>query len=139
MCIRDRGYTELFFYDEASALAAGHRPCFECQRQRAKEFQAAFSQALNAAHPLKAQDIDSALHKDRTSGIDRKVLSKAKLQDGTFVTYDGYSGVILNGNFHRWTDKGYEFGTPIKRDALLLTPATTIKAFQAGFTPTINI
>src|SRR5262249_29835791 len=61
-------YTELFFLDEATGLAAGHRPCFECQRRRYNEFRAAWAMGNlhdQANGPLSAGEIDERLHADR--------------------------------------------------------------------------
>src|SRR5271167_1181290 len=57
------GYTELFFLDESTALAAGHRPCFECRRDAAKAFLAAFPGA-----PTHADAMDEVLHGERLIG-----------------------------------------------------------------------
>ena len=81
-----RYYTELFFLDEPTALAAGHRPCFECRRQAAKAFIAAFPGA-----PSHVEAMDEALHRERVENR-RKRLWRARLgdlPDGAMIARDG--------------------------------------------------
>src|SRR3954454_14261074 len=84
-----RGYTELFFLDEVTALAAGHRPCFECRRAAARAFQAALRPVCGAAPTL--SDIDAALHAERLDGRAKRVhLRPARsLPTGTMLEQDG--------------------------------------------------
>src|ERR1700752_1111584 len=63
-----RYYTELFFLDEATALAAGHRPCFECRRKDAETFAGAWQQAFKLRQPLRADAMDLVLHGERLNG-----------------------------------------------------------------------
>src|SRR5262245_6485047 len=58
-------YTELFFLDEATALAAGHRPCAECRRERFNAFRDAWLKGNGGAAPVTAPDIDRRLHEER--------------------------------------------------------------------------
>ena len=97
-------YTELFFLDEATGLAAGHRPCFECQRRRYNEFCAAWAAGnLHGPPPVTAGEIDERLHADRLDRPRSKrtfTASLADLPDGVFITHerDGqacHSEVIL--------------------------------------------
>src|SRR6478736_6415083 len=82
-----RYYTELFFLDEVTALAAGHRPCFECRRKDAQAFAAAF--------PLKgcvrAPAMDDILHAERLDGRKKRThrMAAASLPDGTMIVRDG--------------------------------------------------
>src|SRR5215472_8961722 len=83
-------YTELFFLDEAVALAAGHRPCAECRRARFKEFSSAWQAWSGVRH--RAQEMDSDLHAARIDSRRRKVTFDASLDslpDGCFVELDG--------------------------------------------------
>src|SRR5476649_212632 len=59
-----RSWTELFFLDEATALAAGHRPCFFCRRPQAQAFRAAWAEG-NGGDPPKAREMDTILHEER--------------------------------------------------------------------------
>src|SRR5271154_4967101 len=63
-----RYYTELFFLDEVTALAAGHRPCFECCRKDANEFAALWQTAKKLDAPPYAPEIDEVLHRERLDG-----------------------------------------------------------------------
>ena len=62
-----RSWTELFFLDEATALAAGHRPCFYCRREDANRFRAAWEEG-NGVTGAKASEIDKMLHAERLDG-----------------------------------------------------------------------
>ena len=88
-------YTELFFLDEATALAAGHRPCYECQRERAQTFRGAWASAnphLTGDQPVKMSDIDRVLHGDR--------LTQARLvKDRRKRTYTAELAGLPNGVF----------------------------------------
>src|SRR5215468_11098996 len=84
-----RGYTELFFLDEPTALAAGHRPCYECRRTDARAFAAAFGAAVGRT--LRAPEIDRRLDAERR---DHRVKSRHPraiddLPDGAFVVLPG--------------------------------------------------
>jgi hypothetical protein len=127
------GYTELFFCDEVTALAAGHRPCFECRRADAHAFRDALrAQGLPAA---KAGDIDTRLHAERLSP--RKAFAADALPDGTMVSPDGVTAFALRGDRALpWSPAGY--GTPISRPrgmVILLTPPTSVAALAAGYPP----
>ena len=93
-------YTELFFLDEATALAAGHRPCAECQRARFNLFREIWAKANpktgNAARPA-ATAMDAILHQERTVMIEshRFCSSVGDLPDGTFVTDDDQHAYLV--------------------------------------------
>ena len=84
-----KGYTELFFLDEVTALAAGHRPCFECRRADAQAFAAAFAAARGLAAAPRAPEIDRVLHAERLDGRAKRRHRRAldELPDGAFVTF----------------------------------------------------
>jgi len=88
-------YTELFFLDEATALAAGHRPCAECMRGRFNEFRAAWS-----AGPVAATDLDAALHAERLTTDGKQATWRSPLgdlPDGAMVAIDGTPHLIRAG------------------------------------------
>ena len=134
------GWTELFFLDEVTALAAGHRPCFFCQRQRAKEFVGCFGDAFGIADP-KAPEIDARLHKERlASGGKPSVLSAqdfASLPDGAMVAVAGKAFAIRGGKALPWSFAGYGDGIDFKSlgQPLRLTPETTLAVLRAGYRP----
>lgn len=136
-----RRYTELFFLDEAVALAAGHRPCYECRRQDYYAWREAWTRAFDLPEPPRAKAMDRALHQDR---IDRRVRGQrrwqadlADLPDGTFVARDGAAHLVLGDRLLPWTHGGY--ATPVVRPRAarveVLTPQRTVAVLRAGFTP----
>lgn len=132
-------YTELFFLDEVTALAAGHRPCYECQRRRALEFAAAFVSAHGCAQ-IYAGDIDDVLHGQRLASggptRDLPVDAASALPDGAMVADGDASFAVRGGRLLPWSHAGY--GAPVSfadRPLVLLTPPATLAAIRAGFAP----
>ena len=135
-------YTELFFLDEATALAAGHRPCAECQRDRFNLFREIWAKAnpelAGTARPA-ATVIDAGLHSERVATGARQrsdCNSIEELPDGTFVTDDGHSAyLVLRHQLLRWSPAGYEDPTPrtIHYPIRVLTPASIVRALAAGY------
>jgi hypothetical protein len=131
------GYTELFFADEATALAAGHRPCFECRRSDAAAFAAAWGRATGAATP-RAPAIDVVLHRERLAGDGSKrrhAMPFATLPDGVMVAAGGAPWLVLADRLLPWSFEGY--GAPVQRpvsgDADVLTPPSIVAAIHAGY------
>jgi hypothetical protein len=127
-------YTELFFLDEPTALAAGHRPCFECRRQAAKAFLAAFPGAPSGADPM-----DEALHRERVENR-RKRLWRARLgdlPDGAMIVCDGRAYAVRSDKLLPWGFAGYGAPAPLEPDAVadVLTPPSTIAALRGGYQP----
>jgi hypothetical protein len=135
-------YTELFFLDEATALAAGHRPCAECQRDRFNLFREFWAQAnpelTSVARPA-ATVIDAALHAERLAAnapLRTFCHSIEELPDGTFITDDEHAAyLVLNHQLLRWTPDGYEdmVYQPMNYPARILTPASVVRALTAGY------
>ncbi|CAN5524931.1 hypothetical protein BH10ACI2_BH10ACI2_08880 [soil metagenome] len=131
-------YTGLFFLDEATALAAGHRPCAECQRERFEMFRSHWAKAnseyTDSPRPL-APVIDAVLHKERL-GLEQICESIGDLPDGTFVTCDDREAYLVKaGNLLRWTPGGYEY-PEIAKIALplkILTPESIVRVLKAGY------
>lgn len=136
------GWTELFFLDEVTALAAGHRPCFFCQRERAKDFVGRFGEAFGIAEP-RAPQVDKRLHKERlASGGQPPIVAAdelAGLPDGTMVADGGSAYALRDGKALRWSFAGYgnpeAFGGLDDRPLRLLTPATTVAVLRQGYQP----
>jgi hypothetical protein len=136
------GWTELFFLDEVTALAAGHRPCFFCQRERARDFVSCFGEAFDIAEP-RAPQVDKRLHKERLAsgggppGVALEDL--AGLPDGAMVADGGTVYALRRGKTLCWSFAGYEqpndFGMPNGKTLSLLTPATTLAVLRQGFRP----
>ncbi|MET0575507.1 MAG: hypothetical protein ABWZ83_06550 [Mesorhizobium sp.] len=136
------GWTELFFMDEVTALSAGHRPCFYCQRDRARDFAARFGHAFGIAEP-RAPQIDRRLHKERwASGGAGKALEPGQLAglwDGIMVAAGNHAYALKDGTALRWSFAGY--GVPVAIESLpadrllLITPPTTVAVLAAGYPP----
>jgi hypothetical protein len=129
-----KGYTQLFFLDEPTALAAGHRPCFECRRQAAKAFIAAFPGA-----PSHVEAMDDALHRERLDNK-RKRLWRARfgdLPDGAMIVRDGRPYAVRSETLLPWRFAGYGAPAALDPDAVVdvLTPPSTVAALKGGYKP----
>jgi hypothetical protein len=136
-----RSWTELFFLDEATALAAGHRPCFYCRREDANRFRAAWQDG-NGTRGARASDIDAVLHHERLDRGRKRLhplpLPLADLPDGAMVQAAGESFLIVQGRALPWSSAGYAETRAVLGDALLLTPPSTLRALQAGYRPVLH-
>ena len=140
-------YTELFFMDEATAFAAGHRPCFECRRKdydRFKAFWITGNRKPGFDLNTSINEIDKILHKERIGRKGEKITYKDRLKnlpDGTFVLIDDKPHLFADKRLFRWTPFGYE--TPITlpeaETVTVLTPKSTVSAFKAGYQPQMAI
>jgi hypothetical protein len=133
-----QGYTELFFLDEATALAAGHRPCFECRRAEAISFREAFARGNRLpASPL-ADAMDLRLHAERLSR--RQAIEDWRtLPDGTMVGVANEACLVLGGKLLGWTPSGYRSRPDASRMPLhLLTPPAIVAALRAGYRPRLH-
>jgi hypothetical protein len=126
------GYTELFFLDEVTALAAGHRPCCECRRAAARAFQAATASGLNLT------EIDARLHAERLERRAKRLhrIRARELSDGTMIALDGHACAIRGDGMLPWTPTGY--GPPRRRpsdEVDVLTPPLALAALRGGYAP----
>lgn len=125
------GYTELFFLDEATALAAGHRPCFECRRADALAFRDA---AFQESAP-RVSAIDALLHRERMAA--RPALTceaAAALPDGAMVASGAAAFLVRDGALLPWSADGYLTPcAPPPGPLLLLTPPTSVAALRRGY------
>ncbi|VVT16955.1 hypothetical protein [Rhizobium sp. EC-SD404] len=139
--VMGESYTELFFLDEATALASGHRPCFECQRARAIEFSRCFA-AGNGLAAMKAPEIDALLHSERLDANVRRRLPMRDLHclpDGSFLDVSGRACLVLGGKLLGWSFDGYhDDPAPRASDGVILTPPSTLRALEAGYRPVIH-
>ena len=135
-----QGWTELFFLDEATAFAAGHRPCFFCRRDDANRFRAAWEEG-NGVRGVRAPEIDAVLHRERfarSKKLHPLPMKIEELPDGTMVQDCDDSFLIAQGRAYLWSPAGY---TPADRaldHAMLLTPPSTVRAFAAGYRPLLH-
>ena len=136
-----RSYTELFFLDEATALAAGHRPCFYCRRSDANRFCAAWEQGNGVANIL-AREIDAVLHRERLDGRSKRLhplpMPPEKLPDGAMLQQGNESFLIVQGQAHAWSPAGYRATQTALDEAMLLTPPSTLRALSAGYRPVLH-
>jgi hypothetical protein len=136
-----RSWTELFFLDEATAFAAGHRPCFYCRRDDALRFRAAW-EAGDGVTGILAPEMDAVLHRERLSGGKKRLhelpVPIERLPDGAMIARSGESYVIANGRMLRWSFEGYHFSDVSAGAAMLLTPPSTLRAFSAGYRPVLH-
>jgi hypothetical protein len=129
-------WTELFFLDEATALAAGHRPCFFCRRDDANRFRAAWEKG-NGVKDIRAKEIDAVLHGERlergTKRLHPLPMPMADLPDGAMVLAGEESFLIVQGWALQWSMAGYQRPEVAIHDAMLLTPPSTLRALGAGY------
>lgn len=136
------GWTELFFLDEVTALAAGHRPCFYCRREAAKRYAAAFADTSGTAMP-KVAEIDGRLHAERlAAGATPRPLTETEvraLPDGAVVAFGSKAFAMKDGALLPWSFSGYGAPPPSCRSlpagATLITPPATVAALRAGYRP----
>jgi hypothetical protein len=137
-------YTELFFLDEAVALAAGHRPCAECRRQRFNAFRDAWIRSGDRrdANPPGADEMDTEMHRARIDRKRGKITYQAPLNslpDGCFVTIEGSSYLVWSDWLLLWSPVGYQ-----KRHraggltVTVLTPEPVVRCIRQGYTPEIH-
>jgi len=136
-----RSWTELFFLDEATAFAAGHRPCFYCRREDATRFRAAWEQGNGTARVL-ARDMDAVLHRERLDHGKKRLhplpMPLDQLPDGAMLQADGENYLIAQGRPLKWSPAGYSEAAAALDDAMLLTPPSTLHAFRAGYGPVLH-
>jgi hypothetical protein len=138
-------YTELFFLDEATALAAGHRPCAECLRARYEEFRHAWAAAnrdLSGSDLPSATALDAALHADRMQGRQRRIHAVAlgELPPGVIVEMEGAATLVGQDCLWRWSFAGYVPGPAwdAQRVVAVLTPRTIVRTLAAGYTVQVH-
>ena len=134
--VMQRGYTELFFLDEVTALAAGHRPCFECRRSDAIRFADAFARGNGYLERPSAPQMDAILHAERLDGGKKRLHEMpADLPDGAMVL-DGETILARrDGIWLRWTPEGYLPASRAPANARLVTPPSIVAALAAGYQP----
>ena len=136
-----RSWTELFFLDEATALAAGHRPCFFCRRDDANRFRAAWERG-NGVSDIRAREMDAVLHRERLERGRKRLhplpAPVAQLPDGAMVQRGEQSFLIVQGRVLRWSMAGYSAAEGAIDDAMLLTPPSTLRALGVGYRPVLH-
>ena len=136
-----RGWTELFFLDEATAFAAGHRPCFFCRRDDANRFRAAWEEG-NGVSGVLARDIDAVLHRERLEGGKKRLHARTmpftELPDGVMLQEGIESYLVVQGRALEWSPAGYRESQRTIKEAMLLTPPSILRALSAGYRPVLH-
>ncbi len=154
-------FTVLYFFDEAVALAAGHRPCALCRREDYNAYRSAWvaghagadgrpgtgartgTGGQATALPL-AKEMDRQLHHERiVRGTHRRrvhPMAWSALPDATFVALDGEPHLVLADRLHRWSPQGYAAarGRPRTGSAEAITPPSTVAALRGGYRPQVD-
>ena len=131
-------FTELFFLDEATAFAAGHRPCALCRRADYNRLVGVWREL----HPGQtgADAIDAQLHAERLDGRRRRQHPVPDdLPDGAFLLRDGEPWVAHGGKLFRWTPGGYDDRAERRGDEALITPPSFLALLRTGWTPLVPL
>ncbi len=138
--MRPHSYTELFFLDEATAFAAGHRPCAECRHADYQRFKAAWAKGVGEQGG--ADQMDVVLHADRLAGRGTQQRKRryreriAALPDGTFINLDGAAWLLWRGQLLEWSAAGYHARRPLppaESRVEVLTPRSLVAVLCAGY------
>lgn len=136
-----QSWTELFFLDEATALAAGHRPCFYCRRDDANRFRAAWEKG-NRVHDVRMHDIDTVLHHERLDNgrkrLHQLLMPLDNLPEGAMVQQDEQSFLVTHGIALLWSPAGYTAAARELDHAMLLTPPSTLRTLNAGYNAVLH-
>jgi hypothetical protein len=135
-------YTELFFLDEATALAAGHRPCFECRRAEAIEFAGLWRRARGKTGRAAAAEMDALLHAERLDAKGGKRThwaSLASLPRGAMFRDGEAAYLIADARLLAWSPGGYSpAGAARAREVEVLTPPAFVAVLAAGYRPRLH-
>jgi hypothetical protein len=138
--MRPHRYTELFFLDEATAFAAGHRPCAECRNADYRRFKSLWQACFG--EPVSAETMDDEIHAHRLQKR-QKVTYRCELDDlpdGTFVALDGRAWLVLDSELLAWSDRGYDErrARPVRTEVEVLTPRPIVEVIKAGYVPDVH-
>jgi hypothetical protein len=117
-------YTELFFLDEATAFAAGHRPCAECRR-------ADYARVLELTGARGADELDARLHEERLGA--RLRAHVVSLPRGAFVTHAGLAHVVTDDGLRPWSPSGYGPLVHATGSVTVVTPPTLVGVLASGW------
>jgi hypothetical protein len=137
-------WTALFFLDEATALAAGHRPCGYCRREDYLAYAEAWRRAAGLERRPRAGEMDARLHSERVEPRTRRQRTRpavaGDLPDGVMIRHSGMSGLLAGGRFLPWSFAGYRDPIALAPDAAveLLTPPASVAAIAAGYRPMLH-
>jgi hypothetical protein len=137
-------WTALFFFDEAVALAAGHRPCHYCRRRDFLLYAGAWARGRDLPERPRATELDAVLHSERVESRTRRQRTTtqdlAELPDGAMVRFDGRPALVLEQQVLPWSWEGY--GEALRPPGLhqveTLTPPANLLVLKAGFAPLLH-
>ena len=136
-------FTELFFLDDVTAMAAGHRACALCRREDYRRL----TEIWSSLHPGQAgaDAIDAQLHRERVDARTRErrihEVEATSLPDGAFVLADGVSHLVAGADLLRWTPAGYERGVPRppRGTVAVITPPSLVEVLRRGWDPVVPL
>jgi hypothetical protein len=132
-------WTALFFLDEATALAAGHRPCAYCRRPDYVAFTESWRAAADLTRRPLAFEMDAVLHAERVRRDRRKITYRSpvrSLPDGVMIRVDEVAGLLVGGRVRPWSFEGYGPPMPpVTGDVEVLTPPSIVAAIRSGYRP----
>jgi hypothetical protein len=137
-------WTALFFLDEATALAAGHRPCGYCRRADHRWFAESWRAGRGLPSRPRAAEMDISLHAERVEPRTRRKTTRTAraggLPDGAMISYAGTTGLWSAGSMLPWSFEGYGTPVPVGVQAVvtLLTPPSIVAALGAGYRPLVH-
>ncbi len=136
-------WTALFFLDEATALAAGHRPCGYCRRDDFLAFAEHWRAARGLAERPKAVEMDRQLHAERVEPRTRRKLTwrsrEADLPDGAMVRHEGELALVWEAQLRLWAPAGYSAPKPLQAAPVeVLTPPSTVAVLADGYRPLLH-
>jgi hypothetical protein len=139
--LQPRRFTELFFLDEPTALAAGHRPCAECRREDFVRFRDLWVDVNGGS--ARVDDIDRRLHAERLTPDRTKRLHEARLADlpdGAMVSDDGKAWLVAGGELLAWSPFGYGERRSLRGplEVRTLTPPSILRVLRAGYRPSVH-
>jgi hypothetical protein len=136
-----KGFTGLFFLDEVTAFAAGHRPCFECRRKDAEEFARLWPGRRKRNDRAYVAEMDVILQAERLVGREKRAhrLAAVELPDGAAIVMPGnekQAAMVRGAKLLRWTSKGYVAAGRCPRGEIeVLTPPSILAVLEAGYRP----
>jgi len=121
-------YTGLYFLDDATAFAAGHRPCAECRRED-------YRRVVEVLGLGGADAIDAQLAAERSGP--RRVSAPGALPDGAFVLRGGAPCLVWDGALHPWSPGGYGAAVPFDGPLETITPPSLLRVLREGWAPLV--
>jgi hypothetical protein len=137
-------WTALFFLDEATALAAGHRPCAYCRNTEFKDYASLWRRAFGLAQRPRAVEMDAVLHAERVDRATRRqrttMARAADLPDGVMIRHDGRLWLLAGGTLLEWSFNGYASRRPppASGPVEVLTPPASIAVMKMGYRPLLH-